>query len=254
MSPGDSEGTPGRISPELRDGAPTSEQLSAVISALNSLLQDARFIHDARIPSERELASRLGVSRRLVRKGLGRLEAAGKIWRHHGKGTFIGSRPTTHANLDTYATSNPAEVMEARLELEPGLAALAALRATDHEVREIRWCLAKSRLAQDLPTFELWDARLHRAIAEAAHNDLLLTLYDIVSTARQRTNWGTLQEAAITNCGLAGIAEQHDAFVDAIARRDPIRAKHRMREHILIVRRSMFDDERGSASGRPEHE
>lgn len=61
---------------------------------------------DSRLPPERELAQALGISRADLRKALAVLEAENLIWRHVGKGTFIGSRPIdTHA--DVAACSRP---------------------------------------------------------------------------------------------------------------------------------------------------
>jgi DNA-binding FadR family transcriptional regulator len=193
------------------------------------------------LPPERELALQLGISRRLLRRVLERSEAAGKIWRCHGKGTFVGSKPPPDpGDLWLDRASNPVEVMEARLELEPILAALAAVRATSDDVRHIEWSLARSRSAMDFETFELWDGTLHRAIAQAAHNSLLLALYDMVNTARSRAFWGQLQDAAVKRSGLEAIAQQHHAFVDAILRRDPAEARRWMHAHIAIVRDGMF--------------
>ena len=73
-----------------------------------------------------------GVGRREVRRALDVLEEEGRIWRKQGKGTFIGpAAPVEPLALQGLVQqTNLLEVMEARLQLEPGLARLAALRAT----------------------------------------------------------------------------------------------------------------------------
>ena len=87
---------------------------------------------DSRLPPERELSRSLGVSRAGLRQALAVLEAEGQIWRHVGKGTFVGSRPIgeTVAVSEIAARSNPSDVMRARLILEPELTREAALHAT----------------------------------------------------------------------------------------------------------------------------
>jgi DNA-binding FadR family transcriptional regulator len=239
-------------SPELRHpGRPVQrDRVDSSLVALNDLLKGERFGHGTQLPPERELALQLGISRRLLRRVLERLEATGKIWRHRGKGTFVGGRPPSEPTQDPWSdrASNPMEVMEARLELEPTLAALAAVRATSEEVRHIQWCLARSKSATDLETFELWDGTLHRAIALAAHNSLLLAVYDMVNTARSRAFWGRLQDAAVRRSGLETIAQQHHAFVDAVIQRDPAEARRRMHAHITIVRDGMFARDEGIRS------
>lgn len=231
-------GRAGRREPAV----PVRGRMPSVLDALDALIREERFTKDARLPPERELAVTLGVSRKVLRRGLERLEAAGRIWRHRGKGTFVGSRPMPEPAGMIWAgdATDPTEVMEARLELEPILAALAAVRATPPQAQQIEWCLARSKSATDLATFELWDGRLHRAIAEAAHNSILLTLYDVVNVARGRAFWGQLQDAAIRRCGLEAIWAQHHAFVEPILQRDPIEARRSMRAHIETVRSSMF--------------
>ena len=95
------------------------------------LLDERSHLEDRRLPSERALAEQLGVGRRILRRALEVLEAEGHLWRHQGKGTFIGPRPLRGevSLVELSSRTNPLEVMEARLEIEPGLARLAALRA-----------------------------------------------------------------------------------------------------------------------------
>jgi DNA-binding FadR family transcriptional regulator len=218
------------------------------MKSLEKLVEAGPNSDETPLPPERQLAMQLGISRRMLRTVLDRLEAAGRIWRHQGKGTFLGSRPPpeTKEAIRANCATNPLEVLEARSELEPNLAALAALRATPTELREIRRCLDRSKSATDLETFELWDGTLHRAIAQAAHNSLLLSLYDVVNIARSRSFWGRLQDAAINHCGHFCIWQQHKAFVEAITERDPVAARRFMQTHVETVRMSMFD-----LAGRP---
>lgn len=227
------------------------DRVAAVVENLNQLFRDEQFGESTQLPPERELALQLGISRRILRRGLERLEASGKIWRHRGKGTFVGTKPAAHLKNISWAdtASNPMEVMEARLELESYLASLAAVRATSAEVQYIVWCLERSKSATDVETFELWDRTLHRAIAEAAHNALLLTLYDVVNVARDQSFWGKLQHHAIKRCGFDDIWRQHKLVVDAIVSRDPIKARRGTYEHIVTVRDNMFD-----SSGRSDED
>ena len=69
-----------------------------VITQLRAYLAQAELPEDGRLPPERELSDALGVSRTELRKALTALETEGQLWRHVGKGTFIGSRP-----IDTFA-------------------------------------------------------------------------------------------------------------------------------------------------------
>ncbi len=142
--------------------------------------------HEAtrRLPSERALAAQLGVGRRTLRRALEVLEAEGHIWRQQGKGTFLGPRPLRGevSLVELSSRTNPLEVMEARLEIEPALARLAALRASNGDIDRLKHLAQKTEFMADgdCDSRELWDGAFHRAIAEAAGNSLLFAFVDVV--------------------------------------------------------------------------
>jgi DNA-binding FadR family transcriptional regulator len=208
------------------------------LAKLSALLESPDYPQNSRLPPERDLSLQLGESRSALREALEVLEARGKIWRHVGQGTFVGNRPAPEPaalNLVTAQTS-PSEVLETRLLVEPLLARMAALRATEAEVEAMKRLLEKSEAARDAKTWELWDGRLHRAVAEAAHNGLLLSIFDGVNAMRRQAKWGALRQAALTPARHAAYCAHHRAYVAAIAARDPAKAETVMRKHIEAVR------------------
>jgi DNA-binding FadR family transcriptional regulator len=208
------------------------------LGKLSEFLESPDFPLNSRLPPERELSQRLSLSRSALREGLEVLEAEGRIWRHVGQGTFVGHRPTpvpVTLSLVTARTS-PNEVLEARLMIEPLLARMAALRASDSEIEQMQRLLEKSEAARDAKTWELWDGRLHRSIAEAAHNGLLLSIFDAFNAMRTQAKWSTLRQAALTPVRQAAYCAHHRDYVAAIATRDPARAEAVMRRHIEAVR------------------
>ena len=120
-------------------------------SGSGAIIADGGFAHNDRLPPERSLSGELGVSRAELRKALAALEADGLIWRHVGRGTFIGARPVH--NLDDVAflgqLANPAQVLDARVAIEPELARLAALHAIRADLEAIRICCHRGRAAAD---------------------------------------------------------------------------------------------------------
>ena len=166
------------------------------------------------------------------------LEAEGQIWRHVGKGTFVGSRPTiAHGDVDAIARkTNPGEVMRTRILLEPEVAAVAALNATPAHVAEMRVCLQKSRAAATWRQYEAWDTRLHRVIAEATQNYLLLALLDTLNAVRRTVTWGRLRPTGSAPTPDHHSFGEHEAIVDAIKDRDRDRAREAMRAHLVNVR------------------
>lgn len=220
------------------------------LNRLRALLDRGRFPVDSRLPPERSLAVELGVSRRALRQALAVLEAEGKIWRNVGKGTFVGGRSVKdRGDLSLISgLTNPEEVMEVRLQLEPRIARLAALRATTDDIAHLWRCVRKSEQAGGYETYERWDGTLHRTVAEAAHNRLLLALFDAVNAVRVQTAWGRLRHAALTPERQADYCRDHRAFVEAIAARDAPGAELLMQRHIERVRRNLL----GAASPAPE--
>jgi DNA-binding FadR family transcriptional regulator len=215
---------------------------AAVLAQLRAYLAQTALPADSRLPPERALSRTLGVSRSELRKALSTLEAEGQLWRHVGKGTFLGIRP-----LDTIADvaaitrrTNPAEVMKTRLLLEPEVARLAALNATPAQIAEMRICLKKSSEAGSWRQYEGWDNRLHRVIAEATQNQLLLALLDTLSAVRRTVAWGRLRANPVKPDPDHHSFAEHEAIVGAIADRDMARAAGCMRRHLESVEANLL--------------
>lgn len=221
------------------------------LAKLRTLLDGGKYPIGTRLPPERELCTMLCVSRSALREAFEIVEAEGKIWRRVGKGTFVGGRPVKSPR-DFFATdslSSPAEIMEVRLLLEPGIARLAALHATEADIQHMKYCLHKGATAKDEATHERWDRTLHRAVAEAARNNLLSALYDAFSAVRDQTTWGKLGQAIFTASRVREYQKQHRDFVEAIAARLPDKAEYFMRVHLQGVKKNLMraEDESNDA-------
>lgn len=214
----------------------------SIIETLRGLIEDGGYPEQSRLPPERVLAERLGTTRALLRQALAVLEAEGRIWRHVGRGTFVGVPPDEGAPRGDFLTrsTNPMEIMETRLTIEPRLAGLAALRATAAEIGQMRRCVEKSKSAVDIRTYELWDALLHRTIAEAAHNNLLLSMFNALNALREDKVWGQLKNATVTPERKLRYSGQHSEIIDAIETRAAPEAERRMRRHLETVREDLF--------------
>jgi DNA-binding FadR family transcriptional regulator len=216
--------------------------LGDALAQLRAYLARTTLAADSRLPPERSLSQTLGVTRAELRKALAVLESEGQLWRHVGKGTFLGNRP-----LDSIADiaaishrTNPAEVMRTRLLLEPEVARLAALNATPAQIAEMQGCLKKSREAGSWRQYEAWDNRLHRVIAEATQNNLLLSLLDTLNAVRRAVAWGRLRSNPLRPDPDHHSFAEHDAIVGAIADRDMSRAAAGMRRHLESVERNLL--------------
>jgi DNA-binding FadR family transcriptional regulator len=219
-----------------------SDSSSLALDRLRALLDSAPPGTDQRLPPERTLAEDLGVGRRALRRALEVLEAEGRIWRHQGKGTFAGSRPVaTGSGLQELSRrTNPLEVMEVRVAIEPVLARLAALRASNGDVERLQRIAARIGASSDADGRELWDGALHRAVAETAGNSLLLAIFDMIDRIRQDAAWRNLRERARSRERRGIYLDQHRGLIAAIEAREAHAAERVMREHLELVRNSLL--------------
>ena len=185
----------------------------------------------SKLPTERTLVEQLEAPRSAVRRALDALEGEGLVTRHVGRGTFLTE--TAHAGSDAAPPdTSPAEIMQVRLVIEPPVAALAARLATQADLERIRECLDAGGSSTAFEDFEAWDAKLHRAVAHAAHNGLLLSMFDVMNTARTLPVWGTLKRRTSTPERRACYHDEHTAIVGALVDRDPQEAEKAMRLHL----------------------
>ena len=147
---------------------------------LKAWLAQSNLPKDSRLPPEREFADLFGVSRGDLRKALATLEKNGELWRKVGKKTFFGAKPIDELSVVGRVVEqlNPMEVMSARIFIEPLLAQQAAINATGYLIEELERCLFGQREAVTWRQYENADNRLHRTIAEASRNTVLLALFD----------------------------------------------------------------------------
>lgn len=213
------------------------DQGQGALTQLRAYLAQHDLPSNSRLPPERELCDILGVSRGELRKALAVMESNGELWRHVGKGTFIGARPTKEYSdvAAIAALTNPREVMQARLLIEPQIAREAALNATAGDIAELKQCMIASRQAQTWRQYENSDNRLHRAVAEAAHNTVLLALFDTLNAVRRAVVWGRLRDKVDRPPADHHSFVEHEALVRAIEERDMDGASHAMLRHLSHV-------------------
>ena len=100
-------------------------------------------------------------------------------------GTGSGTARLSAALDNVLDYTNPLEVIEVRLATEPVMARLAALRASQSEIKRLQTLAAKTRAASDAETYERADALFHRTIAEAARNTLFLAFFDTMRASQR---------------------------------------------------------------------
>jgi DNA-binding FadR family transcriptional regulator len=210
----------------------------SIEQALRALVDDGvaegSLVPGAKLPTERDLVQRLAAPRSAVRRALDALEQEGLVIRHVGRGTFL-SEEAVRRHGGAPADCSPAEIMQVRLVIEPPVAALAARVANQADLDRIAACLDAGGAAEEFEAFESWDAKLHRAIAESAHNGLLMNMFDVMNTARALPVWGSLKRRTSTLERRRCYHVEHTAIVEALCDRDPEGAEKTMRVHLQNV-------------------
>lgn len=233
---------------------PPEDSVTAVRARLQTMIEKGLSGPNGRLPTERELCEIAGVSRRTVRRALEALEAEGLIWRRQGKGTFAGLAPdpTQALAAEIVGETDFLEVMEARLCIEPTLAAMCAVRAKPEDVERMRDLARRTAEALDPDSMELWDGALHRLIARTAGNRPLLTAFAMLDEIRGNEAWRGQRAKARSGESLKASRAAHEAIIDAMAAGDPAAAEAAMRAHLTLLaenlRRTLKTQARGKAT------
>lgn len=208
----------------------------AGLTALRNFLMEQAITLNSRLPAERELCAKLGLSRGILRKGLAVLEAEGQIWRHVGRGTYVGPKPVLNLSDIEFLSSqtSPTAVMEARMALEPQLARMASMHGTEANFAEMHRCIRRCKAARGWRIYEAWDNNFHQTIASATHNKLLMSLFDTMNAVRRSVVWTQLRQTKFPPANHASFQE-HDAIYAAIVGRNPDQAAECMRNHLKTV-------------------
>lgn len=228
---------------------PSRTRLSDIVyDQLEKMVADGALQPGEALPSERDLAQRLGVSRPSLREALLKLESRSLIVARAGGGYVV-------ANASSAIIADPLEhlmarhaeaahdMMEMREVLEAMAVRLAAARATVddlHKLREATEALEAAFARHDgaAPMDDLaeLDARFHLALAEATHNVALTHTMHAIS--------GLLRGAVIRSYhvmqqrggAMTHLIEQHRIILDAVMSRDPDQAQEAVRAHLAFIK------------------
>jgi len=212
-----------------------SSKFQAILHGIHHLIEQDRLKPGDRLPSERELAERLGAGRSTVREVLRALELLGLITTRRGEGTFL-NRHDAHHWVDIPAfyilreERSQQDLLEMRLLLEMDAARLAAERVTAEEIAQMSDILEKMEETirqNQIPVAE--DFTFHRQIVSAAKNRLLSRLWHSILQFGQ-----CILPTALSWPGrpLQALAE-HREVLAAITSHDPDRAAEAMKHHLM---------------------
>ncbi len=206
-----------------------------------------------RLPSERELADTLQVSRTSVREALIALELEGYVDVRVGAGIFVlplkeNRTSTTNAIADLHPLQSdigPFELISVHLLVEPECAALAAKHGSAEQIAAIE---AVGRRMEGSSTPRAHNRAFHIAVAEATGNTaMVVTVTNLWNLHDNSVMFHKLEQLLVTREVWKVAEAEHDALIRAILARDPEAARKAMRDHFLGSSSRLGEDFGGEA-------
>lgn len=217
----------------------TSKRLfQSVAEQIATLIDDGAYPPGTRLPGERELAEKLGVSRVTIREAEIALQAVGRLEIKTGSGVYVSEKAPIHSAALPRASAF--EVTEARLLVESESAALAARNITEEAIARLAELVEQMRSGDEAAANEA-DQQFHLTIAEASNNAAMV--HTIKSLWRMREEIPEVKatyEAVCVHDADSRTAE-HRAIFDALKARDPAGARRAMRDHFHRLLESMLE-------------
>ena len=218
------------ISPEPRLYRVVADRIQALIS-------DEKILSGERLPSERDLATKLGVSRASLREAILALELGGVVEVRGGSGVYVSEKADVETDLPEVGPG-PFEVLSARRLIESEIAAIAARVATDGAIDAIlKAVLEMEKHHADYASNEHADREFHMSIARATGNSALVGTVEYLWAQRGRL-WNRLKEHFQTEELRQLTLTDHRNILEAIAAHDPAEARRAMRAHLERVTRT----------------
>ena len=210
----------------------------SVAETIAGLIDEGAFPPGTRLPGERELAERLGVSRVTIREAEIALQAVGRLQIKTGSGVYVSdAQPTRDAALPRVSAF---EVTEARLLVESEAAALAAHNITESGIERLAELIEQMRTGDHDAANEA-DELFHLTIAQASHNAALVHTIETLWRMREELPEVKATYEAVCIDDAESRTSEHRAVFEAIRNHDAAGARAAMREHFHRLINSMLD-------------
>lgn len=244
--------------PATKQKIPDTHRTMQVVNHIRTLLENGALQPGDKIPSEREFASSLKISRASLRTGINYLAAMGVIKVRHGVGTFVADGPAEFdkASLRIMGALHgfqPWQMFEARLILESHLSELAAERSQQHHHTALSEEVTEMFAALDSPSdYLIHDILFHRIISQASGNPILAALMETITSALYEDRRKTVEHSV----DLRESAEMHRNIYRAIRDRKAPEARHFMEQHLRMAQTAQGKEQarnlKSTAAAKPK--
>lgn len=215
--------------PQLKRTAISDE----VISRFRQLIANRVLVPGCQLPTERELAENLGVSRPTLRQATKALQLLGIIRSRQGDGSYLAesTNDMLRAPLEfaiAFKGMNSHSLLETREAIEVKLAALAAIRHTEDDARKMQEALDGMKSSMPDPDLYCdWGLRFHEAIAQASQNSVMVSIMEMLSGLLEQGR----RESVRALHDFDTSYQQHEGIYLGILSRSPQKAAEAMAAH-----------------------
>lgn len=229
----------------------TEKIYKLIIDQIRSLIDENQLQPGDKLPSEREIAAALSVSRTSVRHAIATLVAKGLLSVQQGGGTFIAEPKRQIIDKQTLLEElcwnlaeqqiSPVEISQSRLLLEVETVRLCALNADEATCNNLTNLLERNRISRgETADYELFNRDFHMAVAEGSGNVVYILLMKTILQLMQYNMWPWAKtKTNDRNHFLEKHLDQHAAIVQAIVNHDPELATTVMQDHLSVIEDEM---------------
>lgn len=222
--------------------------VQTVVDTLSARITYEEYPTDTRLPSERHLASELGVARNTVREALEILENHGLIKRRAGSGSFVtfrkGQKDIQTASLNSIADeTSPMDHLVVRGILEPEIVRLAVINMTPRMISELAETLSQIESIQtNVSKFIELEDRLFTQIAEGTGNPLLTSCYRLTIDTFRESYRTKLRRRTLTPKRIQDFQKRYNTLFNAIASRDIASAVEFIKLHLIEEQKLLLQE------------
>jgi len=225
---------------------PIGATVQIVVDTLFARIKSEEYPTDTRLPSERTLASELGVARNTVREALDVLENQNVIRRRPGSGSFVTYRskvPSRGLGESVADDTSPLDHLVVRGILEPEMVRLAVVNMTPRQITQLSETLsALEAINTDMDAFIELEEKLYTQIAEGTGNPLLASCYRLTIETYRQSFRTKLRRRNLTPRRIQDYQKRYNTLFNAIASRDVASAVEFIKLHLVEEQKLLLQE------------
>ncbi len=212
-----------------------------IYNQIREAILNGSFQPGDKLPSEKELCQMFSVSRVPVREALSALELNGLVESNQGQGVYV--RDINSITNDWIQETDPQDIIQARILLEPEIARCAALNINEAEKERLRVIMAQFRAEAEINEYsQATDRDFHMCITRASGNHMYLVIVDMIWKAMEQRMWSLILNRTVTaEENRKHHFEEHMEIADAILAGNAELAYETMKVHMNNLDRQFWD-------------